>query len=1019
VTVLFADVVHSMDIAAAVGAERLREIMTELVDRLARVVRRCGGTVDKFTGDGIMAVFGAPAALEDHALRACLAALDIQKESRRLADEVARDGVDLQLRVGLNSGQVIAGEIGSGRLGYTMVGEHVGMAQRMESVAPPGGVMLSESTAGLVKHAVELAERQMVHIKGADDPVPARGLLGVAAKRGRPDRIEPTLVGRQREVNTLTGILDRSMTGYGCVVGVVGPAGIGKTRLVGEAVRVAKSAGMAVFSTFCESHTRDIPFHVVARLLRVVVGTDEADDEVARARVRTQFPGADLQDLLLLDDLLGIANPDTALTRIDPDARRRRVTALINAAQLARTQPALYIIEDAHWIDEVSESMLVDFLAVIPQTPATVLINYRPEYDGALTRVPGEQTIALAPLRDSETSALIGELLGSDPSVGEVTALIAERAAGNPFFAEEMVRDLAERDVLDGDHGSYVCRADVAEISVPATLQAVIAARIDRLDAWAKRTLNAAAVIGSHFGTSLLITLGIDPAIDELVRAELVDQVRVTPLAEYAFRHPLIRAVAYESQLKSDRCELHRRLATAMQSDDPESVEENAALIAEHFDAAGDQRVAYAWHMRAAAWSTYRDFAAARLSWERAHKLADALPADDLERTGMCIAPLKMLCGNAFRVHESISERFEELRQLCELAGDKASLAIGMVGPIGEHLFDGRLTAASRVASEQITLIESIGDPTLYVGLSPVAMFIKVRTGEMADVLRFAEIAVELADGDPAKGDFLLVSPLASALAARGLARCSLGHPSWHHDLDQAVTTAASRHPLWDPQAIVYKYAVGIPLGMFRADDAALREIDEALHFAEAWGDEGPLGLARLTMGLALVHRASADHERGVSLLGQVRESCLHQRFWLAELPIANVYIAREWANHGDRDGAIPLMREAVDVLSRDGQQLGWGIPATHVLVETLLGRGRESDIQEAENTIERLAASLAGDQLVTGEVMLLRLQALLARARGDEAAYRQFVDRYRATATSYGFEGHMAMADALSTGTL
>jgi hypothetical protein len=599
------------------------------------------------------------------------------------------------------------------------------------------------------------------------------------------------------------------------------------------------------------------------------------------------------------------------------------------------------------------------------------------------------------------------------------TALIAGRAAGNPFFAEEMVRDLAERGVLDGDRGSFVCRADVTDISVPATLQAVIAARIDRLDGGAKRTLNAAAVIGSRFGTNLLITLGIGPAVDGLVSAELIDQVRVTPHAEYAFRHPLIRAVAYESQLKSDRCELHRRVATAMQRDAPESAEENAPLIAEHFEAAGDQHVAYAWHMRAAAWSTYRDFAAARLSWERAHKIADALPPDDPERTGMCIAPLRMLCGNAFRAHGSISERFEELQQLCELAGDKASLAIGMTGPIGENLFDGRLTAASRLASEQITLIESVGDPTLFVGLSPVAMFIKVRTGEMADVLRFADTAVELANGDPARGDFLLVSPLASALAARGLAKCSLGRPSWRDDLDQAVTLAASRDPLWDPQAIVYKYAVGIPLGMFRADDAALREIDEALHFAEAWGDDGPLGLARLTMGLALVHRASANHQRGLGLLGQVRESCLHQRFWLAELPIANVYIARERASHGDRDGAIPLMRQAVGVLSHDGQLLGWGIPATGVLVETLLGRGGESDIQEAESAIERLAASLAGHRLVTGEVMLLRLHALLAQARGDKAAYRQFVDQYRAMATSHGFEGHMAMAEALSTGTL
>ena len=293
VTVLFADVVHSMDIAAAVGAERLREIMTDLVDRASAVVQRYGGTVDKFTGDGIMAVFGAPTALEDHALRACLAALGIQDEVKRLAVEVERrDGVDLRLRIGLNSGQVIAGEIGSGARGYTAIGEQVGLAQRMESVAPPGGVMLSESTARLVEGAAVLGEPEMVHIKGAEDAVPARRLLGVASQPGGIGRFETTLVGRQWEMNTVTAILDRSIGGHGAVVCVGGAAGIGKSRLVHETAAIARGRGVEVFSTFCESHAGDISFHVVARLLRAIAGISDLDGEAARARVRARFPTA-------------------------------------------------------------------------------------------------------------------------------------------------------------------------------------------------------------------------------------------------------------------------------------------------------------------------------------------------------------------------------------------------------------------------------------------------------------------------------------------------------------------------------------------------------------------------------------------------------------------------------------------------------------------------------------------------------------------------------------------------------
>ena len=240
VTVLFADVVHSMDIAAAVGAERLREIMAQLVNITTAVVMRYGGTVDKFTGDGVMAVFGAPVALEDHAIRACLAALGIQGEAARLAAEVKdRDGIELQLRVGLNSGQVIAGEIGSSSLGYTTIGEQVGMAQRMESVAPPGAVMLSESTAHLVEHTAVLADSELVSIKGKDDPVPARRLLAIEPRHALAGGTESRLVGRRWEMAAVEAIVDRAVSGRGGVIGVVGSPGIGKSRVAREAAALA------------------------------------------------------------------------------------------------------------------------------------------------------------------------------------------------------------------------------------------------------------------------------------------------------------------------------------------------------------------------------------------------------------------------------------------------------------------------------------------------------------------------------------------------------------------------------------------------------------------------------------------------------------------------------------------------------------------------------------------------------------------------------------------------------------
>jgi class 3 adenylate cyclase len=1017
VTVLFADVVHSMDIAATVGPERLREIMADLADRCAAVVERYGGTVDKFTGDGIMAVFGAPAALEDHALRGCLAALGIQDEAKHLGVEVdRRDRVALQLRVGLNSGQVIAGEIGSGPFGYTAIGAQVGMAQRMESVAPPGGVMLSASTTRLVEHNAVLSEPEMVHIKGSDQPVAGRRLLGVPDTDRRVAGAESTLVGRRWEMGAVEGLLDRAVDGHGAVVTVVGSPGIGKSRLVREVAAIAAGRGVEVFSAYCESHASDIAFHVVARLLRAAFGVRGLDDSAARGRVRSRVPEADAEDLLLFDDLLGIADPDAELPKIDPDARRRRLTALVNAASLARHTPAVYVIEDAHWIDEVSESMLTEFLTVIPQTPSLVLATYRPEYRGALSRVPGAQTIALAPLSDSETAALVSELLGSDPSLGGLATMITEKAAGNPFFAEEIVRDLVERGVLRGNRSAYEATADVGEVSVPATLQATIAARIDRLDLAAKRTLGAAAVIGSRFSRGVLETLGVDPVLESLVGGEFIDQIRFTRQPEYVFHHPLIRTVAYESQLKSDRAELHRRVAAAIEARDPAATEENAALIAEHLEAAGDLHAAYGWHMRAATWATNRDISAAHLSWERAIRIADALPAEDPARAAMRIAPRSMLCGIAWRVHANVAgDRFDELRQLCTAAGDKASLAIGMAGLVIDHAFQGRMREASQLASEAMALIDSVGDATLTVGLSFAPIWAKGEGGEWCDVLRWSQAVIDLADGDPSKGNFIMGSPLAVAFTTRAFARYHLGRPGWRDDQRHSLAMARSADPLIYGAVVGYGYFLGIPSGVLSPDDSAVCEIEDALRIAERSSDDLALAWARLALGVALVHRhTAAERDRGQTLLAELGDVFLRRGYLLCDLPLVNVYSARERARRGDRDNAIPLIRATVDHLFREGLALMWGISATGVLVETLLDRGADADVAEAETAIERLATAPADDGLAMRDIWLLRLRALLARAHGDETAYRDLRDRYRDMARTLGFEGHIAWAEAM-----
>jgi hypothetical protein len=500
------------------------------------------------------------------------------------------------------------------------------------------------------------------------------------------------------------------------------------------------------------------------------------------------------------------------------------------------------------------------------------------------------------------------------------------------------------------------------------------------------------------------------------VAAQLVDQVGFTRQSEYVFHHPLIRTVAYESQLKSDRAQTHRRLAAAIEAHEPQSADQNAALIAEHLEAAGDARAAYGWHMRAATWATNRDIAAARLSWERAQKIADALPAEDPNRAAMRIAPRTMLCGIAWRVHVNVAgDRFDELRELCTAAGDKASLAIAMAGLVADHAFQARIHEASQLASEAWQLIESIGDPNLTVGLSFTAIYAKAESAEYCHVLRWSQRVIDLAAGDPSIGNFIFGSPLALAFATRAQASYSLGRHGWSDDLRHCLAMARSADPMSYAAVVAYVYLPGILNGVLRPDDSAVREIEDALRIAERSGDDLALSNARMTLGVALVHRqTAAERDRGQKLLADVSDVFVHRGRNLCELQIVNVYSARERARRGDRDDAIPLMRAAVDQLFPDGQLLGWGIVATGALVETLLNRGTEDDVVEAEAAIERLAAMPTDEGVAIRDILLLRLRALLAQTQGEDSTYRDFRDRYRDMARSLGFEGHIEWAEAM-----
>jgi adenylate cyclase len=1013
VTVLFADVVRSMDIAAALDVERLREVMTELVERSAAVVQRYGGTVE-YTGDGVMALFGAPVALEDHAFRACLAALAIQEEANRLAADVqSRDGVDLRVRVGLNSGRVIAGEIGWGSLGYAATGETVGFAQRIESVAPPGAVMVSESTARLVEHTVMLAEPEEVRIKGADEPVRARRLVAIGPRDALVGRAEASLVGRRWEMAALDALVDRTLGGRGGVVNVVGPPGIGKSRVAREAAAAAAGRGAEVFWTFCESHARDISFGAVARLLRTSMGVTDLDGDAARARVREQLRDEDPQYVLLFDDLLGIADPEVSLPQIDPDARRRRLSALINTASLARTEAALFIIEDAHWVDAVSESMLADFLSVIPRTPSMVLITSRSEYEGALTRVPGAQTIALATLGDSDTAALLGELLGSDPSVDELAAIIAERAAGNPFFAEEMVRELAQRGVLAGERGGYVCRADVADVAVPATVQAAIAARIDRLDTPARGTLHAASVIGTRFDVDTLHALVPDvesTSLAELVSAELIDQTEFIPRQRYCFHHPLVRTVAYESQLSAARARAHRRLAAAIEARKPSDAHENAALIATHLEAAGELAHAYRWHLRAAEWLRPRDLLAARAEWETARRIADRLPDDDDDVIAMRIAPRTMLMSTMFYVGDDVDTdvRYREFRDLTAQTGDLRSLALATAGRIQSFAVNGnRVPEAASLATEleHMTTDIDCDAATKSILLNAVAMARFVNC-EFEAALKVIDAILALPQEVPAV-------EIALASAIRGsIEICLGGYELGRRHLRERIEQARSLPPVVYAEVLFFSGAM-VALGMSQADDL-VDDAREALRRAESFGDISGIIPAQYSYGIALLRAENGSPDEAIDVLERVRTSVQKHKMFNFAAATIDAVLQIDAAHKGQPDEAIDVLRASFSLHMASRSRLFVGCPG-EALVGLLIERGSTDDLIEAHRIVDEWKRQRPGIPAL--DLWWLKSRALLAKSEGDFGGYTELAKEYLSLCERLDARGRVAEARRMVNG--
>jgi class 3 adenylate cyclase/tetratricopeptide (TPR) repeat protein len=600
VTVLFADLKGSMELLADRDPEEARQLLDPVLTLMMDAVHRYEGTVNQVMGDGIMALFGAPIAHEEHAVRACYAALAIQDAMRRYNEEVRRThGITVQMRVGLNSGEVVVRAIGNDlHMDYSAVGQTTHLAARMEQLATPGSVLLTAGTLQLAEGFIRVQALRPVPVKGLAAPVEVFEVVGATAIRRRLQaaaaRGLTRFVGRETELAALQHTLERAGAGHGQIVAVVGEAGVGKSRLVYEFTQSHRLQGWRVLESASVSYGKATPYFPVIELLKRYVHVEEGDEARAiRAKVTGQVLTLDeaLQETLpALLALLEALPADSPFQQLDPPQRRQRTLEALKRVLVreSQAQPLVLVFEDLHWIDAETQALLDSLVESLPTARLQLLVNYRPGYQHSWGSKTYYTQLRLDPLPPANAAELLAALLGHRASLGPLKQLLITRTEGNPFFLEESVRTLVETGALVGEPGAYQLAQALPTMHVPATVQAVLAARIDRLPSEDKRLLQTAAVIGHEVPWRLLQATAELPedalhgGLAHLRAAEFLYETTLFPEQEYTFKHALTHEVAYGSLLQERRRMLHARIVEAIERLYPERLAEQVELLAHH-----------------------------------------------------------------------------------------------------------------------------------------------------------------------------------------------------------------------------------------------------------------------------------------------------------------------------------------------------------------------------------------------------------------------------------------------------
>jgi class 3 adenylate cyclase/tetratricopeptide (TPR) repeat protein len=757
-TILFADIRDSTRLIDRLGDPELGiERLQPALDLMNQAVVRYEGVVNKSQGDGIMALFGGPRPHEDHAVRACLAALAMQDEITRLGDP------DIQIRVGVHTGEVVVQAIQHGIYQtYDAAGANVHLANRMEHLADPGAVLISKETYVAAKQFLEVEPLGPTTVRGIAAPVEIfqiKGLLNAPSssvfRSGK--RLSP-LIGRDEQFSTLLTELEQTLKGDGRVVGIVGDAGIGKSRLCYEFAEHCRGNGIRVYEARVLAHGRATPFQPVLELLQDYFGIRGRESpDISRDRVidRLQALNVAQQASSVLLEFLGLADPRTPAIKLDPKARKALLLNFVRT--LPQSGPpdvgAIVIIEDLHWIDAASEEFVEALADAVVGTPTLLVVNFRPGFAAQLTQRSYYHQINMPSLPPTQAAILLQDHLGNDFSLALISRNIIERAQGNPFFLEELVNTLVERGDFEGEKGAYRLKGGIDLIPLPPTVQAVIAARIDRLEENTKRVLEVASVIGREISIPILervcsLSEGeLSEALHQLRRAELLYDVPPLTRQCLAFRHPLILEVAYKSLLRSRCRELHSAVASALEALFKDHPEQRASLLAYHLEQAGENLKAAQQNMRAAVWIGANDPSQALRSWKKVRELLKTQPPSqpiDYMRMMACGQIVNFGWREGIPATEAIGY-FEEAKELALALKDMRANAL-------IHAAYGRILANGGSADEYVEKIREAkaiadqgSDVSVQITLKAVLCHALRLAGYMSEALQINVAATERA----------------------------------------------------------------------------------------------------------------------------------------------------------------------------------------------------------------------------------------------------------------------------------